>query len=268
MADEISRKEPLIAAKDLLRELGIWVVIGAFVYKSLQFDLSSVQLTAVEFLALLLALFSVGLAVAFFFQSERSSNAFFRESQQHTARMSELLARVEAGLDTRIRHLSDNYDGLRLDLRERGAQPRPSMSPDPSRAPEFRSFDLSARLRSLVAGAGLSTEDVVSLLQGSGAPKLVADGVAWRADIVPMPLIRAILEAVVPALGPPGEVAAASPAALQARLDTVAASLPAEKVDAAIKCGVLESDGRLTDWGLAMVRGAAEADMNRRHAPE
>jgi DNA repair exonuclease SbcCD ATPase subunit len=61
------------------------------------------------FLSLLLALFSVGLAVLFYFKATDTSNAFYDNTYKFTKDIAELLVRIESGFGERLKHLDENY---------------------------------------------------------------------------------------------------------------------------------------------------------------
>ena len=66
-----------------------------------------------DFLALVLALFSVALSVAFYFKANEASNQFYDNTYKFTKDMSEILGRIEAGFGERLRHLDEGYSGMR-----------------------------------------------------------------------------------------------------------------------------------------------------------
>jgi myosin heavy subunit len=66
-----------------------------------------------DLLSLIMALFAVGLSVAFYFKATDSSNAFYDNTYKFTKEVSEILGRIEAGFSERLRHLDEGYAGLR-----------------------------------------------------------------------------------------------------------------------------------------------------------
>jgi hypothetical protein len=66
-----------------------------------------------DLLALLLALFSVWLSVAFYLKASDTSNQFYDNTYKFTKEISELLGRIEEGFGERLRHLDEGYAGIR-----------------------------------------------------------------------------------------------------------------------------------------------------------
>ncbi|MFC2150167.1 TMF family protein [Calditrichota bacterium] len=62
-----------------------------------------------SFLALLLALFSVGLAALFYFKTTESSHAFYDNTYKFTQDIAKLLAKIESGFGEKLRHLDESY---------------------------------------------------------------------------------------------------------------------------------------------------------------
>ncbi len=84
-----------------------WKLLNA----DLKIDLDTFSFT--DFLALILALFSVALSVAFYFKATDASNQFYDNTYRFTKEMSEILGRIEAGFGERLRHLDEGYSGVR-----------------------------------------------------------------------------------------------------------------------------------------------------------
>jgi hypothetical protein len=84
-----------------------WKLLSAEV----KIDLASFSFN--DFLALVLALFSVALSVAFYFKANEASNQFYDNTYKFTKEMSEILGRIEAGFGERLRHLDEGYSGMR-----------------------------------------------------------------------------------------------------------------------------------------------------------
>lgn len=92
-----------------LKFIIITLVSALLVYKiaisDLIFDFS-------DLLALLLALFAIGLSVLFYFKATDTSNQFYDNTYKFTKEISEILGRIEAGFGERLRHLDEGYSGL------------------------------------------------------------------------------------------------------------------------------------------------------------
>lgn len=101
----------LALVRDLLL-VALLVIVGwKFLNAELKIDLATFSFT--DFLALVLALFSVALSVAFYFKATEASNQFYDNTYRFTKEMSEILGRIEAGFGERLRHLDEGYSGMR-----------------------------------------------------------------------------------------------------------------------------------------------------------
>lgn len=102
---------PLFAfpwTKDLL----LLLCAAAFIWRII---IARVDLQGFSFndlLALLLAVFSVALSVAFYFKANETSNQFYDNTYKFTKEMSELLGRIESGFGERLRHLDEGYSTM------------------------------------------------------------------------------------------------------------------------------------------------------------
>lgn len=66
-----------------------------------------------DLLSLFLALFSITLAVLFYFKATETSNVFYDNTYRFTKDVSEILGRVESGFGERLKHLDEGYSGLK-----------------------------------------------------------------------------------------------------------------------------------------------------------
>lgn len=66
-----------------------------------------------DLLALLLAIFAVGLSVRLYIEGSKTSQKFHDDIFSFTKETSELLGRIEAGFGERLRHLDEGYTGIR-----------------------------------------------------------------------------------------------------------------------------------------------------------
>jgi hypothetical protein len=113
MSNTSPKKEtsPLLAfpwTKDLL----LLLFAAALVWRVI---ITKVDLQGFSFndlLALLLAVFSVALSVAFYFKANETSNQFYDNTYKFTKEMSELLGRIESGFGERLRHLDEGYSTM------------------------------------------------------------------------------------------------------------------------------------------------------------
>jgi len=97
--------------RDILVVLLIAIIAWKLINSDLKIDLSTFSFT--DLLALILALFSVSLSVAFYFKATDTSNQFYDNTYHFTKEMSEILGRIEAGFGERLRNLDEGYHGLR-----------------------------------------------------------------------------------------------------------------------------------------------------------
>jgi DNA repair exonuclease SbcCD ATPase subunit len=90
------------------------MLTGLIFYKlavsDLNFDFSAFDFS--QLLSLIMALFSIGLSVAFYFKATDTSNKFYDNTYKFTKEISEILGRIEAGFGERLRHLDEGYTGL------------------------------------------------------------------------------------------------------------------------------------------------------------
>ncbi|MGY4556823.1 hypothetical protein COL22_02030 [Bacillus thuringiensis] len=85
----------------------ITIFIGAFLFilarKLLEMNLS---LGVTDFLSIVLALFSIGLSVAFYFKSTDQSNKFYDDTVKFTKDTSTILGEIKASFGEKLTHLS------------------------------------------------------------------------------------------------------------------------------------------------------------------
>ncbi len=97
-----------------LKIIVIIIFSGLIAYKlgvsDLNFDFSNFDFS--NLLSLILALFAIGLSVAFYFKATDTSNQFYDNTYKFTKDISEILGRIEAGFGERLRHLDEGYSGL------------------------------------------------------------------------------------------------------------------------------------------------------------
>lgn len=117
MSDETSKqtKPAGFLSLPMLRDIVLVVLIAVFGWKmmnaELKIDLASFGFT--DLLALILALFSVLLSVAFYFKATDASNQFYDNTYRFTKEMSEMLGRIEAGFGEKLKHIDEGYSGIR-----------------------------------------------------------------------------------------------------------------------------------------------------------
>lgn len=87
-------------------------LVGLLAWKIIVTPIGFEPFRANDILALVLALFSIGLSVAFYFKATDVSNKFYDNMYSFTKGTSEILGRIEAGFGERLRHLDEGYAGL------------------------------------------------------------------------------------------------------------------------------------------------------------
>lgn len=114
---ESKRKDKMVTKASLFTWFKFIVGLifsGLIVYKlaisELTFDFSKFDFNAL--LSMILAIFAIGLSVAFYFKATDTSNLFYDNTYKFTKEISEILGRIEAGFGERLRHLDEGYSGL------------------------------------------------------------------------------------------------------------------------------------------------------------
>jgi len=90
-------------------------LVGVLLYKvaASNIGFNASDLSTTEVLSIFLALFSVALAVMFYFKSSEESSQFYNHSYTFTKDISQILGRIEAGFGERLRHLDESYTTVR-----------------------------------------------------------------------------------------------------------------------------------------------------------
>ncbi len=83
------------------------VVAWRIAWSNFSLDLSKFDFT--DLLAMILALFAMGMSVAFYFKSTDSSNQFYDNIYNFTQKTSEILGRIEERFGERLKHLDEGY---------------------------------------------------------------------------------------------------------------------------------------------------------------
>ena len=74
-----------------------------------QFSLDLSKFDFSDLLAMILAIFAIGMSVAFYFKSTDSSNQFYDNIYNFTQKTSEILGRIEERFGERLKHLDEGY---------------------------------------------------------------------------------------------------------------------------------------------------------------
>jgi len=238
----------------------------------------TVDLTAFKFndlLALLLALFSIGLSVAFYFKATETSNEFYDNTYHFTKDISEILGRIEAGFGERLKHLDEGYSGLRDKFEklpfDKGKVEKELKAEEEQakRAEEER----TKLLEDLARRAQLQQEEKLKLFrQLAEKDEMVAKTRAEiefyqrrleRAEVqrssalesLPPRLLSYIKRDVIPALG--GDVTIGMPRSiLNRRFNAIRDRFPAAFFEDAKVHGLIDENNDLTLQGAVVITGA------------
>ena len=96
--------------KDLLIIAIIIIIAWKIISADISFSFENIKTS--DLLSILLALFAIGLSVAFYIKANEISNMFYDNMYKFTKDNSELLGRMEAGFSEQLRHLDQGYSGL------------------------------------------------------------------------------------------------------------------------------------------------------------
>lgn len=111
MDDETDKSESSNSIPAWVKSIAILGLTGVICFKVISTDVS-LEFDFPSFLALILALFSVGLAAMFYFKATDSSNAFYDNTYKFTREIADLLVRIESGFGEKLRHLDEAYRGM------------------------------------------------------------------------------------------------------------------------------------------------------------
>jgi len=90
----------------------VFLVVVTWRIANAQISINWSDLRFSDLLALILALFAMGLSAAFYLQSTKMSHTFYDNTYRFTKDTSEMLGRIEAGFGERLRHIDEGYTGL------------------------------------------------------------------------------------------------------------------------------------------------------------
>lgn len=112
--DYTPKSDKIQNRNSILKTIIISVFSVLIAYKlaisELNFDFSKFDFS--DLLSLILALFSIGLAVTFYFKATDTSNNFYDNTYKFTKDISGILGRIEAGFGEKLKHLDEGYTGL------------------------------------------------------------------------------------------------------------------------------------------------------------
>jgi hypothetical protein len=105
---KIKNRESLITSAILL--VTVFVVLLKFLECPLNFDFSKLGLT--DILSLFLAIFSMGISVAFYFKASDTSNEFYNNSYKFTQEMSKSLERIYSAFGEKLNNLNEAQNNM------------------------------------------------------------------------------------------------------------------------------------------------------------
>lgn len=99
--------------------LSLLTIVIILSIKLYQIDLSSLveNIQFSDLLSILLAFFSIGISIAFYFKANDTSNKFYDNTYKFTQNTSEILGRIESGFGERLRTINESYDKLDSNIR-------------------------------------------------------------------------------------------------------------------------------------------------------
>lgn len=108
------RKPELRISIGTIKDFLIIALIATIAWKLVSADLSFSfdGIKTNDLLSFFLALFAIGVSIAFFVKANQVSNMFYDNMYKFTKDNSELLGRMEAGFSEQLRHLDQGYSGL------------------------------------------------------------------------------------------------------------------------------------------------------------
>lgn len=114
--------EEKIRNRENLFKLFLWSLISlcaivlsiVFIYNMLigniKFDFTDLRFT--DLLSLIMAIFAIFLAIAFYLKATETSNVFYNNTYEFTNHTSELLGRIEAGFEERLKQIDKGQSDL------------------------------------------------------------------------------------------------------------------------------------------------------------
>jgi hypothetical protein len=102
---KIKNRESLV--KSIILLAFVFVVLLKFLESPFNFNIDLSKLGFTDVLSLLLALFSIGISVAFYFKATDSSNDFYDNTYKFTQEMSKMLARIDSGFGEKLNNIHE-----------------------------------------------------------------------------------------------------------------------------------------------------------------
>lgn len=247
----------------VLRDVLLVTLIAILGWKLLTAELK-IDLAAFGFsdlLALILALFSVWLSIAFYFKATDASNQFYDNTYRFTKEMSEMLGRIEAGFGEKLKHLDEGYSGIR-DRFDRMPAYAPVTNADVKKEEdEIRQKEQEQKtlLEGLAQKAKLAAHEKdtlfatlaqkseeldqarMELRQMQNSSRRSAEDIARRRS-----LLRFVASKLKQAMPPVGPEEPSPPGTLRRTFEAIMPSLPREAIRDLQRFELLDEDEKLT----------------------
>jgi hypothetical protein len=269
----------------------VWMIIlsgwSVFLWKAASIEMSRLSISIGDITSLVLALFSVALAIVLYIRSERVSSEFFMRSAEFTERVAELLSRIELGSLSRTNQSEENLKVMRqllAELRDEAA--------DRSPRTERKATNIEQEADNCVVQSIADQRDYliskleritkqrftdvnalvaeVDALEGEYRLRMKSDAVSAHVEPVwigqgalpdlPSDLIDSLRSSVLGALGGPSDVIVAAADVLESRFAGVSALLPKNQLELARKHELVDRENNLTGLGVLVLRRLAESE--------
>ncbi|ABK98564.1 coiled-coil domain-containing protein [Pelobacter propionicus] len=266
--EKVEYRVSIKTIKDILIIVLI-LVVGWNLLKA-DFSISFGQINSSELLSLLLALFAIGLSVAFYVKANKISNMFYDNMYKFTKQNSELLGRIEAGFGEQLRHLDEGYSGLRerfdmlpIDLAKTKARVEDEKAEvkqmEQERDKLLEELAIRANLENAekeAMFAKLKSREIELQSAKNELSKLqmkLRDAVDEKESGVPLRAIKHTKRAVLDKLGLE-DIAEADDATLMSAWNLIKDELSRPYMNDLRRSGIAEKNGELTEEGLQFIK--------------
>ena len=110
---EVNQYIPKRDKRELISIIGKWLIILlitiAVLWKFINVNIDMSKFDFSDLLALILAIFSIWLSVAFYYKATDTSNLFYDNTYKFTKDISIILGRIEAGFGEKLKHIDEGY---------------------------------------------------------------------------------------------------------------------------------------------------------------
>lgn len=278
VADEIAIQNNRLK----LAVIGAVTLVSCYKIVTLPLTVNLAEFSFNDLLALILALFSIALSVAFYFKATDTSNEFYNNTYRFTKDISEILGRIEAGFGERLKHLDEGYSGLRdrFDQMPFDENKAKKQVEEEGRKIQQIEDEKNKMIEDLAGRAKLQEEEKAELFKTLSTKdheleKARAEAAFLRRHLesaevardleseagVPSGIMRHLINRVVPAIG--HELASDGPISLLSkRFSEIKDQLNLYFLADAEKLGWINATGELTPRGVRILRSAARQRPN------